>query len=201
MTLHPLMRAAFARHDSEPERDIFDRLHSRCAAIIGPAHLIGSGGEGLVYASQGRIHKFIMNWSNPHHVIETTAANLTSLGARVGSAEHLYPFKVERAEKDILHVHYRAQPGLPLPPDVRDLQISWSNGLATQLEDLLVELTERGFIHVNLTSCNTVLDSGVLKLVDYGSDCRPLREGAIQMAMSYFARKAALTLPGPSRRT
>lgn len=180
--IHPLMLASIRQKDGEG--DPWEYLQQRVAPWLGTAdRLLGHGGEGLVFAGNGVISKFLLNWTHPRRVVAQTAEWLHDLADRIDGARHLYPLTIDRLDVDLLRVNYRAEPGLPLTdPMVAE---EWDR-VRPQLQECLAELAERGFGHTNPRASNFVWDNGTLKLIDYGSDCRPLREAFEALARMQF---------------
>lgn len=180
--LHPLMATALGASASEAGlmAVIAGRL---CDHVPRHGRLIGHGGEGFVFAGEGRVTKVLVNWTHPHRDPDRTEAWLRTLALASCGANHLYPFSVSRPASDVIVVCYEAEVAVPLTD--HSASEDWQR-IRPQLLACFDELARAGFAHTNPRPANFAWDGGVLKLIDYGSDCRPLAEAASALARMQF---------------
>jgi hypothetical protein len=185
---HPLMLASIRQRVGEG--DPWGDLETRVGPWLGAAdRLLGHGGEGVVFAGDGLVSKYLLNWTHPRRIPGQTEAWLRDLASRIEGAVHLYPLTIARLDADLLRVSYRAEPGVPLAEPI--VAHDWER-IRPQLQACLSELTARGFGHTNARASNFVWDDGTLKLVDYGSDCRPLGDACEALARMQLMSAAGI---------
>ncbi|RKG97664.1 hypothetical protein [Corallococcus carmarthensis] len=191
--LHPLMDAAIRQAISaEDSPTLLQWLEQRTRPYLDASNprLLGSGGEGVVFAANGHIHKFLLNWTHPRRDPDRTEQWLRLLAERSHEARHLYRLTIQRPERDMLWISYAASPGVPLTNE--EVSSCWRTRIWPQLEACLHELSQAGFAHTNPKPSNFVWDGTRLMLCDYGSDCRPMSDAAMELGRMYFMWQAGI---------
>lgn len=154
------------------------------SSFLKSPRFVGSGGEGLVFAEYGWIHKFLVNWSYPRRDADQTQARLEILADKIYDPLRLYNFCVRRPTTDIIWISYKATPGKPVGP--HDFLEDTVSRTEKELVACLEELAAKGYGHSNPKPSNFVWDDSRLRLVDYGSDCRPIQEAIFELSRIVF---------------
>lgn len=133
----------------------------RLTDAAGPFVVLGCGAEGVVFTDKARVFKVFDYWEP-----ERAAAVRTYLRSRVGAwdtARRLYPLlHFHESERECVLV-YQYEPSKP-----------YIGGDGVGMVDLMVECHRFGVVCRNIHPDNLRLVEGRVRLIDYGSDIRPL---------------------------
>lgn len=173
---------------SPTDKEITEARERRARAILKRAfgvkdlRLLGAGGEGIVFSDERRVFKvFDLLKRRPNH---DTLATLRTLAARMDEPKHLYPLTRVEVRDETLLVVYPFEESTP-----------YTGGHGADLLALLRECKSYGISFRNMHPRNLRVTATGLKLIDYGSDIRPLSDDGYRA----MAERAWLTWRWPHR--
>ena len=134
----------------------------RLAAPTDPLAVLGCGMEGVALSDGQRVYKVFDYWWKSSPVIETPAFLRTLVGAW-SDTRCLYP---------LLDFHQSGHRAVLVYPF--EASEPYPGGYGPGMVDLLAECRRHGIVCRNIHPDNLRVVDGKVKLVDYGSDIRPL---------------------------
>lgn len=156
-------RPAGADTALEASRELRARALLKRAYGIKDLRLLGSGGEGIVFTDELKVIKVLdLLKKRPNH---DTIGTLRAYSDRFEQATHLYPLHRVEIRDGTLVVVYPYEPSEP-----------YTGGHGGELIALLRECKRYGIVFRNMHPKNLRVSPSGLKLVDYGSDVRPLSD-------------------------
>jgi broad specificity phosphatase PhoE/glycosyltransferase involved in cell wall biosynthesis/SAM-dependent methyltransferase len=173
---------------SSSDRAVAEARERRARALLKRAfgvkdpRLLGAGGEGIVLTDERRVFKvFDLLKRRPNH---DTLATLQTLAARMDEPMHLFPLARVEVRDETLLVVYPFEESTP-----------YTGGYGADLLALLRECKSYGITFRNMHPKNLRVTATGLKLIDYGSDIRPLSDDGYRA----MAERAWLTWRWPHR--
>ena len=136
----------------------------RLAAPAGPLTALGSGMEGVAFTDGRRVFKVFDYWWKSSHVIRAPAY-LRALAGAWKDTRCLYP---------ILDFHERGHNAVLVYP--YEASEPYTGGHGPGMVELLAECRRHGVVCRNLHPDNLRIVDGRVRLIDYGSDVRPLED-------------------------
>ncbi len=134
----------------------------KLAAPAAPLALLGCGMEGVALADGERVFKVFDYWWKPSHVIEAPALLRTLVGAW-SDTRCLYP---------LLALHESGHRAVLVYPF--EASEPYCGGHGPGMVELLAECRRHGIVCRNIHPDNLRVVDGRVRLIDYGSDIRPL---------------------------
>ena len=134
----------------------------RLAAPIGPLTVLGCGMEGVALSDGRCVFKVLDYWSSSH-TSWAAPAFLRSLVGAWKDTRHLYP---------ILDFHESGHRAVLVYP--YEASEPYTGGHGPDIVELLAECRRHGIVCRNLHPDNLRVVGGRVRLIDYGSDIRPL---------------------------
>ena len=136
---------------------------ARLAGPVGPLAVLGSGMEGVAFGDGARVFKVFDYWTRSHRV--DAPAFLRSLVGAWNDTRCLYP---------ILDFHEAGHRAVLVYP--YEASQPYAGGHGPGMVQLLAECRRHGIVCRNLYPANLRVVDERVRLIDYGSDVRPLHD-------------------------
>ena len=137
-------------------------IAARLATPVGPLMVLGCGIEGVSLSDGRRVFKVLDYWSQSHR-FDDAPAFLASLVGAWNDTRSLYPII------DFQQSGHRAVLVYPF-----EVSKPYTGGHGPGMVELLAECRQHGVVCRNLHPNNLRVVDGRVRLIDYGSDIRPL---------------------------
>ena len=137
-------------------------IAGKLAAPAGPLALLGCGAEGVALSDGERVFK-VIDYLKSSHAVDAPAFLRTLVGAW-SDTRCLYPVLDFRRSGNSTVLVYPFEPSIP-----------YGGGHGPGMVDLLAECRRHGVVCRNIHPDNLRVVDGRVRLIDYGSDIRPLK--------------------------